>query len=142
MLAIPVQSGWAVVQSDNATKERLQGPGSNRRPGPSPPGSHSSAFYCRSSASEKGVRLAQKFQAGPCIPVGIQLEKAEVGPTSGPTRRGALSHGRPSGSGRRPCAPWRTWRTSASGRGRPAAAPRSACRRMAALPRSPRREAF
>jgi hypothetical protein len=39
--------------------------------------------YCTSlrSFSEKGVRLAQKMQVGPCIPVGIQLEKAEVGPT-------------------------------------------------------------
>jgi hypothetical protein len=37
--------------------------------------------------SEQAVRLAQKVQVGPCIPVGIQLEKAEVGPTSGPTRR-------------------------------------------------------
>jgi hypothetical protein len=37
--------------------------------------------------SEKGVRLAQKMQVGPCIPVGNQLEKAEVGPTSGPTWR-------------------------------------------------------
>jgi hypothetical protein len=25
------------------------------------------------------------MQVGPCIPVGIQLEKAEAGPTSGPT---------------------------------------------------------
>ena len=41
-------------------------------------------------SSEAGVRLAQKMQAGPRIPQGIQLEKAEVGPTSGPTRR--LSH--------------------------------------------------
>ena len=40
--------------------------------------------------SEQGVRSAQKIQAGPWIPVGIQLEKAEVGPTSGPTWR--LSH--------------------------------------------------
>ena len=30
------------------------------------------------------------MRVGPCIPVGIQLEKAEVGPTSGPTWR--LSH--------------------------------------------------
>ena len=35
--------------------------------------------------SEKGVRLAQKMQVGPCIPVGTQLYKAEIGPTSGPT---------------------------------------------------------
>ena len=40
--------------------------------------------------SEKGVRLAQNMQVGPCIPVGIQLQKAEVGPTSGQTWR--LSH--------------------------------------------------
>jgi hypothetical protein len=40
--------------------------------------------------SEKGVRLAQKMPVCPCIHVGIQLEKAEVGPTSGPTWR--LSH--------------------------------------------------
>ena len=40
--------------------------------------------------SEKGVRLAQKMQVGPCVPVGIQLEKTEVGPTSGPSWR--LSH--------------------------------------------------
>jgi hypothetical protein len=32
--------------------------------------------------SEKCVRLAQKKQVGPCIPVGTQLQKAEVGPTS------------------------------------------------------------
>ena len=30
------------------------------------------------------------MQAGPCISVGVQLEKAEVDPTSGPTWR--LSH--------------------------------------------------
>ena len=43
---------------------------------------------------EKGVidRLAQKVQVGPCIPVRVQLEKADVGPTSGPTWR--LSHSR------------------------------------------------
>jgi hypothetical protein len=34
--------------------------------------------------------MAQQMQAGSCIPVGIQLEKAQVGPTSGPTWR--LSH--------------------------------------------------
>ena len=39
--------------------------------------------------SEKGVRLAQKMPVGPCIPVGIQPSKAEVGPTSGPTWRRA-----------------------------------------------------
>ena len=37
--------------------------------------------------SEKGVSLAQNTQGGPCIPVGMQLRKAGVGPTSGPTRR-------------------------------------------------------
>jgi hypothetical protein len=42
------------------------------------------------SASEKGVRLARKMEVGPRIPAGIQLFKAEVGPTSGPTWR--LSH--------------------------------------------------
>jgi hypothetical protein len=31
--------------------------------------------------------LTQKTQVGPHTPVGIQLEKAEVGPTSGPTWR-------------------------------------------------------
>ena len=40
--------------------------------------------------SEKGARSAQKMQVGPRTPVGIQLEMAKVGPTSGPTRR--LSH--------------------------------------------------
>ena len=43
-----------------------------------------------SPLSEKGVRLAQNTRVGPCILVGIKLEKAEVGLTSGPTRR--LSH--------------------------------------------------
>ena len=37
-------------------------------------------------SSEEGVRLAQRMRAGQCSPVGIQLEKAEVGPTSGLTR--------------------------------------------------------
>ncbi len=40
--------------------------------------------------SKKGVRLAQKMRVGPGIPVIIQLERAEVGPTSGPIWR--LSH--------------------------------------------------
>ena len=44
---------------------------------------------CR-GCSEKGVRSAQHTQVGLCVPVGIQLENAEVGPTSGPTWR--LSH--------------------------------------------------
>ena len=43
-----------------------------------------------SRLGEKGVRLAQKMQVGPCISAGTQLERAEVCPTSGPTRR--LSH--------------------------------------------------
>ena len=34
--------------------------------------------------------MAQHTQVGLCVPVGIQLENAEVGPTSGPTWR--LSH--------------------------------------------------
>ena len=43
-----------------------------------------------SAFSEKGVRLAQKMQAVHAFLSEIQLQKAEVGPTSGPTRR--LSH--------------------------------------------------
>jgi hypothetical protein len=39
------------------------------------------------ACSKRGVRLAQTMQVGPCIPVGVKLEKAEVGPTSGPTWR-------------------------------------------------------
>ena len=50
--------------------------------------SSSSCRCCR--CSKKGVRLAQKMQVGRCIPVRTQLQKAEVGPTSGPTRH--LSH--------------------------------------------------
>jgi hypothetical protein len=41
--------------------------------------------------SEKGVRLAHKMQVGPCIPVEIQLFRAEVGLASGPTRRPFLA---------------------------------------------------
>jgi hypothetical protein len=48
------------------------------------PWSHSDAAYF-AALSERGVRLAQKMEAGPRIPVGIQLEKAEVCPTSEPT---------------------------------------------------------
>ena len=40
--------------------------------------------------SAKGVKLAQKMQVGACIHVGILVQKAEVGPTSGPTW--CLSH--------------------------------------------------
>ena len=49
----------------------------------------------RRAFSEQGVRLAQSTQVGPCIPVGIQLYRADVGPTSGPTR--CLSHFRRGG---------------------------------------------
>ena len=42
------------------------------------------------SERERSQLCPKKLQAGLCIPVGIQLEMAEVGPTSGPTRR--LSH--------------------------------------------------
>jgi hypothetical protein len=34
-------------------------------------------------ASEQGVRMAQTMHGSPCIPVGIQQQKAEVGPTAG-----------------------------------------------------------
>jgi hypothetical protein len=47
------------------------------------------AFGGTWTLSEKGVRLAQKVQVGPCIHVGIQLEKAEVGPISRPTLHAA-----------------------------------------------------
>jgi hypothetical protein len=40
-----------------------------------------------SATSDTCVRLAQKMAIGPCIPVGVQPQKAEVGPTSGPTWR-------------------------------------------------------
>jgi hypothetical protein len=42
------------------------------------------------SFRERGLSLAQNMQAGPCVRVGIQLQRAEVGPTSGPTWR--LAH--------------------------------------------------
>ena len=58
-----------------------------RRARPCPPPRR---FPPRGCAGARGVRLTRKMQAGPCIPAGIQLEKAGVGPTSGPTRR--LSH--------------------------------------------------
>jgi hypothetical protein len=45
--------------------------------------------------------LAQKMQVGPCIPARIQRQKAEVGPTSGPTRR--LSRSCTSKRGARAC---------------------------------------
>jgi hypothetical protein len=34
----------------------------------------------------RGVRSAQTMQVGPCIPAGVPLQRAEVGPTSGPAR--------------------------------------------------------
>jgi hypothetical protein len=34
--------------------------------------------------------LAQKMPGSPCIPVGIQLDRAEIGPTSGPTPQGVF----------------------------------------------------
>jgi hypothetical protein len=34
-------------------------------------------------SSETGFRLAQKIRFGPCIPVGIQRVRDDVGPTSG-----------------------------------------------------------
>jgi hypothetical protein len=48
----------------------------------------SDSKYC---PSQNGVRLlGPKVQVGPCIPAAMQLQKAEVGPTFGPTWR--LSH--------------------------------------------------
>ena len=58
--------------------------------GEAPPGCVQPAACQR--CSEKGVRLTQKMQVGPCITVGVQLQRAGVGPTFGPTRR--LSHSR------------------------------------------------
>ena len=39
----------------------------------------------KACGEKKGVRSAQRTQVGPRVPVGIQLPKAGVGPTSGPT---------------------------------------------------------
>ena len=73
-----------MVQSDNATEHYARlvdaGPSTSREGGAAP----------SAALSEQGVRLAQKMQVGPCIPVEVQLEKAEVGPASGPTWH--LSH--------------------------------------------------
>jgi hypothetical protein len=33
---------------------------------------------CATACSEKGVRLAQNMQAGPCIPVGTQVKRLEL----------------------------------------------------------------
>ena len=41
-----------------------------------------------SGLSEKGVRLVQKMQVGPGIPVRIQIKEAAVGPISGQTTSG------------------------------------------------------
>ena len=61
-------------------------------PPPPPPPLRFATIYTshavlKAAPSEQGVRLAQKMPVGPCIPAGIQLEKAEVGPISGPTGR-------------------------------------------------------
>jgi hypothetical protein len=74
------------------------------------------------------------MQVGPCIPVGIQLLKAEVGPTSGPTwpflTCWALPVQGPPGSGLRGLdAERRCWRTS--GARWPASAPTSGARTRA-----------
>ena len=64
-------------------------PMATSRAGPcAPPASPGSSRW--PSKSKNGVRLAQKTQVGPYIPVGIQLEEAAVGATSGITKR--LSH--------------------------------------------------
>jgi hypothetical protein len=42
------------------------------------------AIRRRGCRSEKGVRLAQKTQVAPCIPLEMQLRKAEAGLISGP----------------------------------------------------------
>ena len=61
--------------------------GAYKNPGPSYPQGEPLPGQNYITSSEEGVRLAQKMRVGPCIPVGIQQEKAEVGPTSGPTWR-------------------------------------------------------
>ena len=43
------------------------------------PPRHRATNVYTASDSEKDVRLAQKVQVGPCIPVGIQLEEAKFG---------------------------------------------------------------
>ena len=65
-------------------------PGADRAPGGWARGVAVGGAEGQALYATKGVRLAQNVQVGPCIPVRIQLETAEVGPTSGPTRR--LSH--------------------------------------------------
>jgi hypothetical protein len=64
------------------TAYRTHGPGSTR-----PPHQPSMHSLGPGPSGENGGRVAQKMQVGPCIPVEIQLEKGEVGPTSGPTWR-------------------------------------------------------
>ena len=103
-----VLHGCAVIQSDAATEPYAQvshpsrgcpppdRTTADRTRGPRP--GFRSAFGFRAVApdcSGKGVRLAQKMQVGPGIPVGAQLENAEAGPASGPTWR--RSHLRSSG---------------------------------------------
>jgi hypothetical protein len=77
---------WRGLQGSAVIAPPLRAPpaggSSSRRP------SHAHSSCC---PSDKGVRSAQKMQVGPCIPVGMQLEKAEVGPTSGPTANLASS---------------------------------------------------
>ena len=48
------------------------------------------ALAARATGASKVLGWPKKMQVGPCIPVGTQLSKAEVGPTSGPAWR--LSH--------------------------------------------------
>ena len=57
------------------------------RPRPVPPCRRQARPRASAAAPpwEKVVRLAQNMQVGPCTLVEIRLEKAEVGPTSGPT---------------------------------------------------------
>jgi hypothetical protein len=120
---VPAQTSWTSMDA-----------GSPRAVGS--PVSTSSAGST-AAASEKDVRSAQKMPVGPYIPVGIQLEKAGVGPTSGPTRRRSHS-GRPSGAASSPAAPPgpRTPRTGRSRRARPLAR-RRWCRRRPCRRTSP-----
>ena len=53
---------------------------------------------------ENGVWLAENMQLGPWIPVGIQLQKAALGPTSGPTLR--VSHSAGGDSSAKPFGRW------------------------------------
>jgi hypothetical protein len=42
------------------------------------------------ASSEEGCQVGPEYASWPCIPAGMQLQKAVVGPTSGPAWR--LSH--------------------------------------------------